>query len=89
MLQPEVKRPAEVVMLCDYGVPENREVTPSAWFTYYGTDSGEGATYNYTRAFPHFDGGNICFVDGHVKWASRVGPYLQGGYTNTYWNAFS
>jgi prepilin-type N-terminal cleavage/methylation domain-containing protein/prepilin-type processing-associated H-X9-DG protein len=35
--------------------------------------SGGGDQYilsagNYAMAAPHFDGGNIAFVDGHVKW---------------------
>lgn len=89
MMHAEIKRPSEVIMLMDYGVVDSLNVTNVNWYVWYATDPSE-ATYNYARAFPHLDGGNICYVDGHVKWRTRVSDYLQGTYTsNLAWNAFS
>jgi len=37
---------------------------------------------NYACAMPHFDGGNICFVDGHVKWYRFKKGNLGGTWTD-------
>ncbi len=36
----------------------------------------------YSCASPHFDGGNIAFVDGHVKWYKFVAGNIGGGFTD-------
>jgi len=36
----------------------------------------------YSCAAPHFDGGNVAFVDGHVKWYKFVAGDIGGGFTN-------
>lgn len=39
--------------------------------------------------WPHLDGGNVCFVDGHVKWYRRTDPVITaGGWSNRAWNPF-
>ncbi len=77
-----VKRPSECVMVLDY---ESR----------YGTyaNVGEYAAWNAVAAnnfvHPHSDGGNVCFVDGHVKWYNRTNGDLNSPAdenTNRFWN---
>ncbi len=76
-----IKRPSECVMTLDYA---------SRYGTY--ANQGEFATWNAVLAntfvHPHSDGGNVCFVDGHVKWYNRTSADLNSGSeaTNRYWN---
>jgi prepilin-type N-terminal cleavage/methylation domain-containing protein/prepilin-type processing-associated H-X9-DG protein len=37
---------------------------------------------NYACAKNHFDGGNIAFVDGHVKWYKFLSGNIGGNWTN-------
>jgi prepilin-type processing-associated H-X9-DG protein len=40
----------------------------------------------------HFDGANVCFADGHVKWQNRVSPLFSSkdvfGFDNRNWNPY-
>jgi prepilin-type N-terminal cleavage/methylation domain-containing protein/prepilin-type processing-associated H-X9-DG protein len=81
-----VDRPSETVLILDYN-------------TRYGTyaNAGEycGAFLNpasswYNIIYPHLEGGNIAYADGHVKWNKRGGGVAsQAGSTdanNRAWN---
>lgn len=44
---------------------------------------GSAPAFNGSLIQQHFDGANICYVDGHVKWAKLPGPVTQN---NALWN---
>jgi prepilin-type N-terminal cleavage/methylation domain-containing protein/prepilin-type processing-associated H-X9-DG protein len=94
----EVKRPAEAIMLMEwYAGLSNAalQVNPyraSRYIPGYGTYIAGSFPVTYR----HFEGSNICFADGHVKW---VKAELNSTYTehsssasyniNRYWNVWA
>jgi prepilin-type processing-associated H-X9-DG protein len=90
----EIQRPSEVAMIVDELSQYNNQNIPY----YFAQPSvSSGANKNYS---PHFEGTNICFADGHVKWmktskiAGSYTVYVGYGsnpnsiYANPLWNPF-
>lgn len=91
-----VRRPAEVAMVVDLLHSYNTEN-----IAYYIALTPEG---NNPDVSPHFNGANIAYADGHVKWMKTsvmVGPYVDSAnwnssspadslsrYANPIWNPF-
>lgn len=79
----EVKRPAETIMLLDY----------NSGYSIYA-NGFEYGVWTTTAVYqpiiwPHLEGGNIGYADGHVKWAKRGDPTTStGGWSNRAWNAY-
>ncbi|MEO6906466.1 MAG: type II secretion system protein [Abditibacteriaceae bacterium] len=67
--QSEAIHPAQTLMFLDYGVPENPTASAEANVYSYLHNIRYGA-YNVgpLAVRVHFDGLNICYLDGHVKW---------------------
>jgi prepilin-type N-terminal cleavage/methylation domain-containing protein/prepilin-type processing-associated H-X9-DG protein len=60
-----IQRPAEVAMLSDYQYLYNHASLPS----YYASAFVPGASDTKVHSVsPHFEGTNLAFADGHVKW---------------------
>lgn len=79
----EVKRPAENVLLADYNILFGSYANG---FEYCLWTTFPAAQH---PLWPHLDGGNIAYADGHVKWSSRTNPATTvGGWTNRAWNPF-
>ena len=88
----DIKRPAEVGMLIDNLDIYNHQNLPYRYVTVPAAD--------LSTVVPHFDGTNIAFADGHVKWRKRtsiIGPYTvyvsygsnpNSMYANPFWNPF-
>jgi prepilin-type N-terminal cleavage/methylation domain-containing protein/prepilin-type processing-associated H-X9-DG protein len=68
--QAEATRPAETLMLLDYGVPENPTASAGLYvYQYINNTRFATLTPPAQRAvLVHFEGLNICYLDGHVKW---------------------
>lgn len=65
-----INRPAEIVMNLDY--PNLSGFSASA--NSYCDPSGgwrNPSNINYKSMWPHLEGGNVSFTDGHVKWHAR------------------
>lgn len=77
----EVKRPAETVLALDYN---------SGYSIYAnGFEYGLWSSSPQPVLWPHLDGGNICYADGHVKWVKRLeAATTSGGWSNRAWNAY-
>jgi prepilin-type processing-associated H-X9-DG protein len=76
-----VERPAEVMILMDWNYLYNSIANPST----------KGYIINYfdRRIFPHLDGGNLAYADGHVKWANRNSIfYTTTSWSDRTWNAY-
>lgn len=86
----EIGSPAETVMMADNQAEDNPTrpyglyvlTAPSACGTgnWYRQFSGTCAGHIVER---HFDGANVAFVDGHVKWMKFPGPITQN---DTLWD---
>lgn len=69
-----VPAPAEIVYMQEYGQRDNRGInrpTPGTSFSYNrfkGWCFYDTVTRTYGYSALHFDGGNLLFADGHVKW---------------------
>lgn len=66
----EAVSPAETLMLLDYGVPENPTASAQTWAYSYINNTRFGTLTPPAQKgmLTHFDGVNICYLDGHVKW---------------------
>jgi prepilin-type N-terminal cleavage/methylation domain-containing protein/prepilin-type processing-associated H-X9-DG protein len=92
----EVKRPAENVMILDYGSP----------YSYANPADYRGQQVMADRAHfisPHLEGTNICYTDGHAKWQNKAtalamatggaicnlaAPDASSAWCNRAWNPF-
>lgn len=72
-----VQHPADTVLLMD--------CTDTYCATYAGPNDPWRAWSGDQRYVPHFDGANITFADGHVKWIRYTSPIAQNSATNRYW----
>jgi len=82
-----VERPAEVMMLMDWDYLYNSIANPST--------AGYMRNNQTRRIYPHLDGGNIAYVDGHVKWLNKQDGFYTGRYngaaatwSHPMWNAY-
>jgi len=75
-----VERPSEVMLLMDWNYLYNSIANPS-------TD-GYMQTHQPRRIYPHLDGGNLAFVDGHVKWLNKNSAFYNSSWSNPTWNAY-
>lgn len=75
-----VERPSEVMLLMDWNYLYNSIANPS-------TD-GYMRTNRPNRIYPHLDGGNLAFVDGHVKWLNKNALFYNSSWSNSTWNAY-
>jgi prepilin-type N-terminal cleavage/methylation domain-containing protein/prepilin-type processing-associated H-X9-DG protein len=79
----EVKRPAEIVMLMDFNAVA---AVTSASASTYASLLGDPAEI---ALFPHLEGSNLAFTDGHVKWYPKRGVItFPASRANRYWNPF-
>jgi prepilin-type processing-associated H-X9-DG protein len=93
-LESQIEAPASMVLLIDNNVA-NRGITVAPAFavpTVYGFDlagahqcKADGTVDDYdTFDGRHFDGVNVLFVDGHVKWMKKEDAlYRPAGYVTT------
>lgn len=81
MSQAEVRRPADVIMLTDYNT-QYFYANPSDYDAFAVTASW------HPLIWPHAEGGNIAFADGHAKWVKRGSFSTGGGWNNRTWNAY-
>jgi prepilin-type N-terminal cleavage/methylation domain-containing protein/prepilin-type processing-associated H-X9-DG protein len=78
-----VERPAEVMMLMDWNFLYNSIANPS-------TD-GYMRNNQPRRIYPHLDGGNLAYADGHVKWMNKNNGFYTdspGSWSHPTWNAY-
>lgn len=87
-----VQRPSGVIMISECLDAYNNQAVAASYI------SGPGGVLEYVT--PHFDGTNVTFADGHVKWMKHsaiVGAYTQkvnygadpqSVYANPLWNPF-
>ncbi len=75
-----VQRPSEVMMLMDWNYLYNSIANPST--------SGYMRSNRTNRIYPHLDGGNIAYVDGHVKWMNKNDTFYITTWSNPMWNAY-
>jgi prepilin-type N-terminal cleavage/methylation domain-containing protein/prepilin-type processing-associated H-X9-DG protein len=80
-----IQRPAEVILLLDY----NDLSAVYANGNDYSNTYFNGAAW-WPKIWPHLDGTNICYTDGHLKWNKRDGrpAYIPStdDSTNPAWN---
>ena len=86
--------PALTYLIADYGsysftsvsmdtsytsyLPGIGEAMPSDMCQTTATPTGQGSLLQDCQDGRHFNGINVLFVDGHVKWANSKAVYLQG-----------
>jgi len=68
-------RPSESLMITEKGAGGGNQYVLSSPY--------------YACAMPHFDGGNIAFVDGHVKWMKFLTTPLPGNWDAPYSTGYS
>lgn len=64
VMSPQVNRTSEVFLVLDYRSAGAYAASPWGW-------TGKTADTT-TVGFPHLDGGNALYADGHVKWSNRA-----------------
>lgn len=83
----QVRRPSEIVLILDRNTVDSLIGTEPFSIGSEARTSPDG-----DKIFPHFDGGNIGYVDGHVKWQKRdkAKAYAPDGTAldDRAWNAF-
>ncbi len=70
VMSPQVNRTSEVFLVLDYRSAGAYIASPWGW-----TGRTAEAT---TVGFPHLDGGNALYADGHVKWSNRAKLDIAG-----------
>lgn len=76
-----INRPSEVVMFIDLHSNYANYATP---FGIYA--SWKGYNIGDKNYVPHFDGANVAFADGHVKWMKQTDPFAKSTQPNCYWD---
>jgi prepilin-type N-terminal cleavage/methylation domain-containing protein/prepilin-type processing-associated H-X9-DG protein len=77
-----IQRPAELVMMLDYNNQFCTITDP------YDFNNFANQPSMISRVWPHLDGGNVAFADGHVKWNKiKSRPLMDPNFTS--WGAWS
>lgn len=66
----EATHPAETLMLLDYGAPENPTASAGLYVYQYINNTRFSTLTPPAQkgVLTHFEGMNLCYLDGHVKW---------------------
>ena len=65
----EIARAAEIVMILEYPTYESTHANGGTYCSTTGMMDPNNQFYPYM--WPHFEGGNVAFADGHAKWFKR------------------
>jgi len=67
----EIQRASETVMILDDPTSFNVAETPGSYCSITSSGFLNPASSYYNIVWPHMEGGNVAFADGHVKWEKR------------------